>query len=69
MMLLGETLELSFELATEGRFDRYSCDVPSEVAKKCVGADLGANHCDEYRLVHSEAAGTATEGQTVCDLA
>jgi hypothetical protein len=48
-MLLGETLKLSFELAIGGRSDRSSCDVPSGVAKKCVGADLAANHCEVYR--------------------
>jgi hypothetical protein len=49
MMLLGETSELSFEPAIEGRFDRAYTNFPSEVAKKCVGADSGANHCDEKR--------------------
>jgi hypothetical protein len=39
-MLLEETSELSFELAIGGRSGRSSRDVPSEVAKKCVGADL-----------------------------
>jgi hypothetical protein len=49
MILLGETSELSLELAIEGRFDGSICVVPSGVAKKCVGADLGANHCDDNR--------------------
>jgi hypothetical protein len=45
----GETSELSFEPAIEGQSDRSSRNVPSEVAKKCVGTDLSANHYDEYR--------------------
>jgi hypothetical protein len=49
MILLGETSELSLEPAIEGRFDRSICIVPSGVAKKCVDADLGANHCVENR--------------------
>jgi hypothetical protein len=42
MILLGETSELSFEPAIEGRSDRSSRDVFSGVAKKCVGVDLRA---------------------------
>jgi hypothetical protein len=38
MMLLVETLELSFEPAIEGRFDRSICVVPGGVAKKYVDA-------------------------------
>jgi hypothetical protein len=49
IMLLGETSELSLEPAIKGRSDRSSCNVPSGVAKKCVGADPNANHCDENR--------------------
>jgi hypothetical protein len=49
MLLLGETSELSFEPAIEGRSDGSSRDVASGVAKKCVGTDLGTNHCDVYR--------------------
>jgi hypothetical protein len=49
MMLLGETPELYFEPAIEGRSDRSSRDIPSGVAKKCVGVNLDANHCEMYR--------------------
>jgi hypothetical protein len=49
MILLGETSELSPEPTIEDRSDRSICDVPSGVAKKCVGADPGANHCVENR--------------------
>jgi hypothetical protein len=38
MILLVETLELSFEPAIEGRFDRSRCVVPSGIAKKYVDA-------------------------------
>jgi hypothetical protein len=71
MMLLGETSEPSFELTIKGRSDRSSCDVPSRVAKKCVGVDLGANHCDEYRRWCSlrQRGWSMAEGQTVHDLA
>jgi hypothetical protein len=41
MMLLGETLELSLELAIEGRFDGSRCVVPSVVVKKYVDTLLG----------------------------
>jgi hypothetical protein len=44
MILLGETSELSLELAIEGQPDRSICEFPSGVAKKCVGADPGAIH-------------------------
>jgi hypothetical protein len=53
MMLLGETSELSFEPTIECRSDRPLRDVPNGVAKKCVGAKLGANHYDEYRRLCS----------------
>jgi hypothetical protein len=71
MMLLGETSELSFEPAIEGRYDRSSCDVPSGVAKKCVGTDLGANHCDAYQRRRSmRQHGRSTgEGRMVRDRA
>jgi hypothetical protein len=71
MMLLVETSELSFEPAIEGRSDRSARDVPSGVAKKCVGVDLGANHCDENRLRCSlRRCGRSTaKGRTVRDLA
>jgi hypothetical protein len=49
MILLGETLELSLEPTIEGRSDGPISDLPIGVAKKCVGADLGANHCVENR--------------------
>jgi hypothetical protein len=45
MILLGETSELSLEPAIEDRSDGFICVVPCGVAKKCVGAFLGANHC------------------------
>jgi hypothetical protein len=44
MMLLGETLEPSFEHANEDRSDRSSRKVPSGVVKKRVSTDLDANH-------------------------
>jgi hypothetical protein len=49
MILLGETSELSLELAIEGRSDRSTCVIPNGVTKKCVGVDSGANHCDDNR--------------------
>jgi hypothetical protein len=49
MILLVETLELSFDPTIEGRSNRSICKFPSGVAKKCVGADPGANHCCENR--------------------
>jgi hypothetical protein len=60
MMLLGETSEGPFEPAIEGRSDRPSRLVPSGVGKKCVGADLGVNHCEVYR-----AAVLSAEARTV----
>jgi hypothetical protein len=42
MILLVVTLELSFEPAIEGRFDRSICVVPSGVAKKYVDTFLEA---------------------------
>jgi hypothetical protein len=70
MMLLGETSELSFEPAIEVRSNRSLRDVPSGVTKKCVNADLNANHCDEYRRWCSlRRCGWSTgEGRTVRDL-
>jgi hypothetical protein len=62
MMLLGETSELSFELAIEDRSDRSSRYVSSGVAKKCVGADPSANHCDEYR----RRCSPRRRGQSAC---
>jgi hypothetical protein len=47
MILLVETLELSFQPAIEGRSDRSAREFPSVVAKKCVGADPSINHCDK----------------------
>jgi hypothetical protein len=47
--LLRKTSELSLEPAIEGRSDMSICDVPSGVAKKCVSADSGTNHCDNTR--------------------
>jgi hypothetical protein len=47
MMLPGETSELSFEPTNEDRSDKSARDVPSGVAKECVGADPSANHCNE----------------------
>jgi hypothetical protein len=71
MMLLGETSELSFEPAIEGQSDRSSHNVPSGVAKKCVGTDLGADHCDEYRQLCSlwMREWSTVRGRTVRDLA
>jgi hypothetical protein len=40
MILLGDTSELSFEPAIEGRFDRSSCDVPSRVTKNVLAPIL-----------------------------
>jgi hypothetical protein len=66
-----ETSELSFEPVIEGRSDRSLRYVPSGVAKKCVGDDLGANHYDEYRrrCPPWKRGWSATEGRTVRDLA
>jgi hypothetical protein len=66
----GETLELSFEPAIESRSDRSSRDVPSGTTKKCVGADLDINHCDEYqRRCSLRRRGRSTaKGWTVRDL-
>jgi hypothetical protein len=63
--------ELSFEPSIDGRFDRSSHDVPSGVYKKCVGADLGANQCDEYRRWCSpwRRERSVAIGWTVCNLA
>jgi hypothetical protein len=71
MMLLEETSELSFELAIEGRSDRSSREFPSGVAKKCVDADLGAYHGDEYwqRCSLRKHGWSMVEGRTVRDLA
>jgi hypothetical protein len=71
MMLLGETLELSFELAVEGQSNRYLHDVPSRVAKKCVDVDMGTNHCDVYRWRCSlrQHEWSMVEGQMVRDQA
>jgi hypothetical protein len=71
MILLGETSVLSLEPAIEGRSDRSICDFPSGVAKKCVGADPGANHYVENRwrcCLHRRGRSTA-RGRTVRDLA
>jgi hypothetical protein len=71
MILLGETLELSLELAIEGRSDGSICAIPSGVAKKCVGVDPGANHCDDNRRrcsLHRHGRSIA-RGRTVRDLA
>jgi hypothetical protein len=71
MILLGETSELSLEPAIEGRSDGSIYVVPSRVAKKCVGADPGANHCAENRRrcsLHRRGRSVA-RGRTVRDLA
>jgi hypothetical protein len=44
-----EALELSHELAIEGRSDGSIYVVPSEVAKKCVDTFSGANHYNKNR--------------------
>jgi hypothetical protein len=49
MMLLGETSKLYFEPTIVGRSDRSSREFHSGVAKKCVSANVGANHCEVYR--------------------
>jgi hypothetical protein len=70
MILLGETSELSLEPAIEGRSNESICAVPSGVAKKCVGADSGANHYNENRRrcsLHRHGRST-TRGRTVRDL-
>jgi hypothetical protein len=69
--IAGETSELSLELAIEDRSDRSICDLPSRVAKKCVGADPGANHCVENRRrcsLHRRGR-SAAKDQTIRDLA
>jgi hypothetical protein len=71
MILLGETLELSLELAIDGRFDRSICVVHSGVAKKCVGADPSTNHCDDNRRrcsLHRRGLLSVARGRTVHDL-
>jgi hypothetical protein len=70
MILLGETSELSLELAIEYRSGRFIYAVPSGVAKKYVGTDLGANHCVENRWwcsLHRHGR-SAARGRMVCDL-
>jgi hypothetical protein len=70
MILLGETSELSLEPAIEGRSDGSICVFPNGVAKKCVGAELGANHCVENRRwcsLHRRER-SAARGRTVRDL-
>jgi hypothetical protein len=71
MVLLGEMSEVSFEPDIEGRSDRSSRDVPSGVAKKCVDADMGANHYNEYRrrCTLRRCRRSTTEGRTVRDMA
>jgi hypothetical protein len=66
MLLLGETSELSFELAIEGRSDRSSRDVTSGVAKNCVGSDLGTKYRRQCSL--RRRGRSATEGRTVSEL-
>jgi hypothetical protein len=70
MILLGETSELSLEPTIEGRFDRSIYDFPSGVAKKCVGADPGTNHCIEnrWRCSLHRRGRSAARGRTVHDL-
>jgi hypothetical protein len=70
MILLGETLELSLEPAIKGRSDGSICAIPSGVAKKCIGADPGANHYVENRRrcsLHRHER-SVTRGWTVHDL-
>jgi hypothetical protein len=71
MILLGETSELSLEPAIEGRSDGSICVVPIKVAKKCVGADPGANHCAENRRRCSlhRLGRSVARGRMVHDLA
>jgi hypothetical protein len=71
MMLLGETSEPSFEPAIKGQSDRFLCKVPGGVAKKCVGADPGANHRDEdwWRCSLWRRGRSVARGWTVRDLA
>jgi hypothetical protein len=69
--IAGETSKLSLEPAIEGRFDGSICTVSNGVAKKCVSADLGTNHCDDNRWwcsLHRRGRSTA-RGRTVRDLA
>lgn len=71
MILLVETSELPFEPAIESRSDRSAHEVPSGVAKKCVGADPDDNHCDENRRRCSlrRRGRSAAKSRTVRDLA
>jgi hypothetical protein len=71
MILLVETLELSFEPAIEGRFDRSICVVSSGVAKKYVDAfperqilNKNRRRCSLVRRGRS-----AAWGRTIRDLA
>ena len=68
--IAGETSELSLELAIEDRSDRSICDLPSRVAKKCVGADPGTNHCVENlrRCSLHRRGRSAARGRMVRDL-
>jgi hypothetical protein len=70
MILLVETSELSFEPAIEGRSDRFVREFLSGVAKNCVGADTGTNHCGDNRRRCSlwRHGWSAARGRTVCDL-
>jgi hypothetical protein len=58
-MLLGETSELSLELAIEGRFDRSKYVVPSGVAKKYLTLFWSAKHSTRTVAVPS------AQGRTV----
>ena len=71
MILSVETPELSFEPVIEGRSDRSVRDVLSGVAKKCVGADPGANHCDDnrWRCSLRRRGRSAARDRTVHDFA
>jgi hypothetical protein len=71
MILLGGTLELSLEPTIEGRSDGSICAIPNGVAKKCVGTDTGANHCDDNRRRCSlhRCRRSAARGRMVRDLA
>jgi hypothetical protein len=71
MILLVEMSELYFELAIEDRSDRSVRDFSSGAAKKCDGADPGANHCGEnWRRCSLRRHGwSAARGRTIRDLA
>jgi hypothetical protein len=66
IILVGEMSDLSLEPTIEGLFD----DIPSGVAKKCVGAFLGCQSLRENRRrcsLHRRGRSVA-KGRTVHDL-